>query len=145
MNNDGSTDIVGFGDAGVLVALNNKQGGFNTSYIWTYDFGVDQGWDIKKHLRFLKDMNNDGLRDVVGIGYDNVLVAFNNKQGGFNSACLLTKKFTYNAGWRLPKMPRFLADMDGDGLTDIVGFGPTSVSVYSQGNPTFQCLPMWGD
>ncbi|MBX6358300.1 MAG: VCBS repeat-containing protein, partial [Micromonosporaceae bacterium] len=47
--------------------------------------------------------------------------------------------FAYTAGgWRVEKHPRFLADVNGDGRADIVGFGDGGVWVsLSNGDGTF--------
>ncbi len=48
--------------------------------------------------------------------------------------------FGYAAGgWRVDKHPRFLVDITGDGMADIVGFGDAGVYVaINNGDGTFQ-------
>ena len=48
-------------------------------------------------------------------------------------------RFGYNAGWRVEKHPRFLADLTGNGCADIVGFADDGVWVaINNGDGTFQ-------
>ncbi|PWU48567.1 hypothetical protein DLE60_34100, partial [Micromonospora globispora] len=57
---DGRADIVGFGDAGVYVALSNGDGTFQPPRFVVADFGYDQGWRVEKHPRFLADVTGEG-------------------------------------------------------------------------------------
>src|SRR5262249_7615587 len=77
---EGRADIVGFGDAGVYVALSNGDGSF-TMAAGIAGFGVDQGWRVDQHPRFLADVTGDGRADIVGFGDDGVYVAFSNGDG----------------------------------------------------------------
>ena len=73
---DGRADIVGFGDAGVFVALSNGDGSFAfTPQLALDDFGFDQGWRVENHPRFLADVTGDGRADIVGFGDAGVLVS----------------------------------------------------------------------
>jgi len=60
-----------------------------------------------------------------------VYVALANAAGdGFApSASLWTPAFSYNACWRVDQHPRLLADVNGDGKADAVGFGYAGVYV----------------
>ena len=141
LTGDGRADIVGFGDAGVWVALNNGNGTFQpiTKVIdnFAYDAG---GWRVEKHPRFLADLTGDGRADIVGFGDAGVWVALNNGNGTFQPITKVIDNFAYDAGgWRVEKHPRFLADLTGDGRADIVGFGDAGVWVaLNNGNGTFQ-------
>ena len=77
VNGDGLPDIVGFGNDGVFVSLNNRNG-FSSSTKWISAFGYNAGgWRTEKHLRMMSDVNGDGLPDVVGFGNDGVSTAIN--------------------------------------------------------------------
>jgi FG-GAP-like repeat len=135
----GRADIVGFGDAGVLVAVNNGGGTFRDAFLALKDFGYTAGWRVDKHLRLLGDTNGDGYPDIIGFGDAFVFISRNNQNGTFLPAKGVLNDFCYNAGWRVDKHPRFLADLTGDGRVDIIGFGDAGVyTALNNGNGTFQ-------
>jgi hypothetical protein len=141
LTGDGRADIVGFGDAGVYVSLNNGNGTFQNPVLAVANFGYNAGgWRVEMHPRFLADLTGDGRADVVGFGNAGVWVALNNGNGTFQAPQLVVANFGYNAGgWRVEKHPRFLADLTGDGRADIVGFGDAGVWVsLNNGTGTFQ-------
>jgi hypothetical protein len=73
---DGRADIVGFGRDGVFVALSNGDGSFAfTPQLALEDFGYNQGWRVKNHLRFLADVTGEARADIVGFGDAGVLVS----------------------------------------------------------------------
>ena len=123
VNGDGKADVVGFGYDRVLVALSTGSS-FAPMTQWTTDFSYNaQGWRVQYHPRVLGDVNGDGMDDIVGFGYDRVLVALSNGSG-FASMVQATTDFSYNAqGWRVEYHPRLLGDVNNDGKADIVGFG----------------------
>ena len=142
IRNNGRADIVGFGDAGVLVSLNNGTGSFAPAKLAIADFGYNGGgWRIEKHLRFLGDVYGTGLLDVIGFGEYNVFVGKNNGNGTFNpSKVIVSNNFAYSGGgWRIEKHPRFVSDLTGKGRVDIIGFGNAGVQVaLNNGDGTFQ-------
>ena len=67
MTGDGRLDIVGFGNAGVYVALSNGDGTFQAPQMVVADFGYEAGgWRVNKHPRYLADLTGDGTADIVG-------------------------------------------------------------------------------
>jgi hypothetical protein len=73
---DGKADIVGFGDAGVFVAVSNGDGSFAfTPQLALEDFGFEQGWRVENHLRLLADVTGERRADIVGFGDAGVLVS----------------------------------------------------------------------
>ena len=141
LTGDGRADIVGFGDDGVWVALNNGNGTFQEPQFVVANFGYNAGgWRVENHPRFLADLTGDGCADIVGFGNAGVWVALNNGNGTFQTPQLVVENFGYNAGvWRVERHPRFLADLTGDDRADIVGFGDAGVWVWlslNNGNRT---------
>ncbi|MFI8404972.1 FG-GAP-like repeat-containing protein [Streptomyces sp. NPDC085463] len=129
---DGTTDVVGFGPHGVVVARGLGDGTFEPSKLVLNDFGTAQGWTPRKHLRFLADVTGDGNPDIVGFGDEGVWVAHNRGDGTFEQARLVCRGFGYDddaGAWRVGHHPRFVADVTGDGRVDIVGFGGPGVYV----------------
>jgi hypothetical protein len=141
LTGDGRADIVGFGNAGVWVALNNGDGTFQPPTLAVENFGyVAGGWRVERHPRFLADLTGDGRADIVGFGNAGVWVALNNGDGTFQPPTLAVENLGYDAGsWRVERHPRFLADMTGDGRADLVGFGNAGVWVaLNKGDGTFR-------
>lgn len=86
------------------------------------------GWtDNNTYPRYMVDVNGDGLPDIVGFGPSGVTVALNNGTT-FASPVNWSSEFNPAGGWTDNKtFPRQLVDVNGDGLPDIVGFGPSGV------------------
>lgn len=127
VNGDGRPDVVGFGDAGVWLALAKPTGGFQPPGLVVENFGVNQSWDPAKHVRLLGDINGDHRADIVGFGDAGVWTALANGTGGFTTPGLTLANFGYDQGWRVEKHVRLLADVNGDGRQDLVGFGDDGV------------------
>jgi len=145
VNGDGRADIVGFGDAGVYVALGNGDGTFQPVRFVLPAFGLEAGgWRVDRHPRFLADITGEGRADIVGFGDDGVWVALGNGDGTFQEPRFVLADFGFEAGgWRVDRHPRFLADITGDGRADIVGFGNDGVYVaLSNGDGTFNFQPV---
>ncbi|RXW19942.1 hypothetical protein EST38_g5909 [Candolleomyces aberdarensis] len=140
LTGDGRADIIGFGHAGVYVALNNGDGTFQAPNLVINDFGaVAGGWQVDKHPRFVADVNGDGHGDIVGFGDGGVYVAIGNGDGTFQAPRLVISDFGYQAGgWRVDKHPRFVVDLTGNGAADVIGFGNDAVWVsYNDGKGNF--------
>ncbi|MEP6980645.1 MAG: M6 family metalloprotease domain-containing protein, partial [Nakamurella sp.] len=131
LTGDGCADIVGFGDAGVYVAVNHGDGSFGPVSLAVPNFGyVAGGWRTDRHPRMLADLTGDGCADIVGFGDAGVYVALNNGNGTFGAVTLVVPNFGAVAGgWRTDRHPRMLADLTGNGRADIVGFGDAGVYV----------------
>jgi hypothetical protein len=140
IRNTGRADIVGFGNNGVFVSLNKGDGEFTPPKLALGDFGyIAGGWRMDKHLRFLADINGNGLLDIVGFGDQHVFVAYNNGDGTFQPVKPVLADFCHDHGWRVPDHPRFVADITGDGKLDLVGFADDGVFVaFNNGDGTFQ-------
>ena len=62
---DGKPDIIGFGDAGVYVAMNKGDGTFNPVKMGVVAFGYNQGWRVGKHLRLVGDVHGFGRASII--------------------------------------------------------------------------------
>ncbi|KAJ2925171.1 hypothetical protein H1R20_g11913, partial [Candolleomyces eurysporus] len=142
----GYVDIIGFGDAGVLVSLNNGDGTYAPSRLVLNDFGFNAGgWRVDRHLRFLADVNGDGIPDIVAIGEKHVFVALGNGDGTFAAPrAVMDRSFTRSGwGWEINRHPRTLGDLTGDGSVDIIGFANAGVYVaLNNGDGTFKEGPL---
>jgi hypothetical protein len=125
VNGDGLADIVGFGQAGTLVALGTAGGSFAQPFVAVANFGVNQGWSSDNIFRReLADVNGDGRDDIVGFGTAGVLVSLAQAGGTFGAPTLASTNFNPANGWTSQDgSARTLADVNGDGFADIVGFG----------------------
>ena len=142
IRNIGRADIVGFGNPGVFVSLNNGRGSFAPAKLAVADFGYNLKagkWRIERNLRFLGDVYGTGMLDIIGFGEDNVLIGRNNGDGSFEPGQAVINDMCYSAGWRIEKHLRFVSDLTGNGRVDLIGFGDNGVSVaINNGNGTFQ-------
>jgi hypothetical protein len=115
----------------------NNSGPFSEPHLVFQAFGASPGagsWSTDDHYpRELADVNGDGRADVVGFGEAGVYVALANASGGFDPAQLKLQAFGASPGagsWTSDdRYHRELADVNGDGRADIVGFGEAGVYV----------------
>jgi hypothetical protein len=136
VNGDGKGDAVGFGADGIEVALSGGSS-FGTLSWWSTDFGSNDGYSTyNAYPRAMGDVNGDGLADVVAFASGNLYVALSNG-AGFESAESWSTSFTYSSGWTsFESYPRLVADLNGDGYADIIGFDSateTTHILYSNG------------
>ena len=129
VDGDGREDLVGFGNAGVYVSYAQPDGTFTPAALKVGDFGYNQGWRVDQHPREVTDVNSDGTADVVGFGYSGVHVSTGQLGGEFTAPAKWSDNYGYNRGWRADQHLRTLADVDGDGFEDVVGFGSPGVYV----------------
>lgn len=151
VNGDGKADIVVFGDDGVYVSRSSNDS-FKDQELCVAAYGhADEagGWRVNKHLRLIGDVNGDGKADVVGFGNDGVYVSLSLGGSSFKPPELWVPAYGYSAeagGWRVDIHPRFLADVNGDGKADIVGFGDAGVYVSLASNTSsFEAPVLWAN
>lgn len=126
---DRKADIIGFGNDGVMISLGDGVGGFGNAHLVLANFGAKQGWGAQ-HPRFVVDLTGDGRADIIGFGNGGAWVSLSDGRGGFSAARMVVSgNLGYNQGWRVESHLRVMADVTGDGLPDIVGFGNDGVWV----------------
>jgi len=135
VNGDGKVDIVGFNGTGVWVSLSVGTG-FLAPTLWSGWFGnsADAGhWtSFDQFPRFVKDVNGDGKADIIGFGLAGIYVSLSNGKG-FDLPLLVMfhyGKLAAAGGWNsFERHPRTIGDANGDGNSDIFGFGIAGVHV----------------
>lgn len=139
VDGDCRPDIIGFGRTGTFVSRGTGTG-FLSPTSWIDYYGSDLGagrFRSSRHPRHLVDVNGDGRADVVAFDDDGVLVSLSDG-GRFLSPTRWLDRFGYGqqaGSWRSERHPRFLRDINGDGMSDVCGFGDDGVYVsYSTGH-----------
>jgi hypothetical protein len=129
VNGDGRSDIVGFGQAGVLVSFGLAGGSFSGAGLVLADYGQASGWATDNQFhRELADVNGDGRADIVGFGYAGTLVSLAKADGTFAGPITGVANFGADQGWTSDNIfHRELADINNDGTIDVVGFGQAGV------------------
>ncbi len=133
VNGDGMQDVVAYGETGVYVGLSTSTSFINDDNLWSTGYGYAQGWRVGTNPRFVLDMNGDKKADLVGFGNDGIYVAISTGTA-FNAPAKWTAQFGSSA-WGSADFIRTLADVNGDGFPDAVGFGTDGVYV-ALGDPT---------
>jgi V8-like Glu-specific endopeptidase len=129
----GYYDIIGFGSAGVYVAMGQDPAThsgqpFGQKYLAMADFGTDQGWSNALTPRLVGDVSGDGVLDIVGFGANSTFTAL----GSYNSNGQLIftmdpaatiNDYGFNEGWSESNTVRALANVDGSGSDSLVVSG----------------------
>ena len=95
------------------------------------------------------DINGDELADIIGFGVAGTYIALAEERGGFGVPTLAARAFGASAdagGWaNANQLPRMVADVNGDGLADLIGFGYAGVYVMPGADLVPIILPLSTD
>jgi hypothetical protein len=151
VNGDGWADIVGFGRGGVFVSLaivdysKRHEVKFAAPNFVLPTFGIDQTWESQdRYPRFLADVDGDKRADIIGFGNGAIFVSFSNGVG-FTDPQAFSEYFTSNGGYSWNDLDqngkslygRTVADINGDGRADIVGFYAWGTTVMTSNGRSF--------
>ena len=150
-NGDHVMDIVGIKDRTVYVALGNGNGKgvFGQQQVWMQSFGNPGDNYLSA------DLNGDGNADLMAVTNEHSIQVALSKGTSFDSTTWKTPNYKTLCG-PIPvtsKTPVMVTDVNGDGLTDIVGFCDAVYVTLSNGqgfeatekwNTTF-AGPSWSD
>ena len=95
LTSSGFADIVGFGDAGVWTAISDGRGTFSPANFVLANLGVQQGWRVDRHPRFLANLTSTGFSDIVGFGDAGVWTALSDGHGAFTGEHFVLANFGY--------------------------------------------------
>ncbi|MFC0180210.1 FG-GAP-like repeat-containing protein [Thorsellia kenyensis] len=138
VNGDGKSDLIGF-DTSVSVALSTGSS-FSSTNFWLNNFGSNNGWvSNDASPRLVGDVNGDGKDDIVGFK-DSVWVSTSTGTSFTEPKIWLTDDRLKGRNFL---NPRFLIDVNGDRLDDIVAFGGSFVSVSFSTGTNFLPTTPW--
>ena len=102
-----------------------------TAPLSAYAIGAG-GWTSQdQYPRQVADVNGDGMADIIGFASNGVQVSLATGGGHFASPVLAIQNYATNAGgWSSQdQYPRLMADVNGDGMADIIGFASNGAQV----------------
>jgi|GEM_PF-3747741 len=148
LDGDGLTDIIGFGMFSTEFYYSDGEAAFVARAQHTMaDFSANDGFSASQgNAPVLADVNGDGATDIVGMSGDEIWVGLSTGDG-FAPRVLWTQAFSPGTGadWNPNTAPCRVADVNGDGLPDVVGFRNTDVIVAYSTGVSFTDPVVWDD
>ena len=129
LTGDGKADIVGYGDAGVWVALGNGDGTFRPAHLRAGRLRSRQGLAGRQAPADDRRPQRRPARRPGRLRRRRRVLRANTGDGTFAAPTFVIADLGYDQGWRVDRHPRLAADVTGDGRDDIVGFGDDGVWV----------------
>jgi hypothetical protein len=144
LDNDDCADLLLFAYDGTYARRSLCTGQFAAQWIKIIGaYGYNAGsWRTELHKRWLDDVNNDGLPDIVGLGNTTGTVMLNVSTPGniaFGTGSAWTTDFITDDGWVDTRRggsrdlfnihPRYLADVNNDGYKDLVGYAAAGAAI----------------
>lgn len=149
VNGDGLADIVSFTPSGVCVASAKGNGYFEDGrLVKPMQFTASDYWDHNKNPCYVADVTGDGMADLVGFGNSYMAVLPATGSGNFSNPYTEFYQYTGSAGWNGPQKPTLMADVDGNGTKDVVGFDRNTLKVSlaaQQKETVYQVLDGFGN
>lgn len=159
VNGDGRLDMIGFGASYTEFALSGGLPIADPPIMCLageqYDpdsgcsapasayFSCAAGFDSQNNPRAMADVNGDGLFDIVGFGASNIHVALSRGTAFATQTNWADYLVSGAAGgaWSQTDV-RTLADINGDGLSDVIGFGGTTTQFGISNGSSFDKGPV---
>ena len=148
VNGDGKADIIGRNAEGVHVALSTGLG-FANEELWSQEFSDMKGWGAAEYSSTIRwaDVNGDHKADLIIRSREGIRVALSTGNG-FEQSTLWTNYFSDDSSQQWKKVIGYsgticLADVNGDGLADIVARGDRGIYVSLSTSTSFMQPSIW--
>lgn len=122
----------------------SKGSGFAAPEKWMSQFSAEYEWyNQDTYPRHVADVNGDGKADIIGFASDGVYVALSTGSG-LSTMTKWLAEYGTDAEWSgQDALPRFVADVNGDGKADIVGFAYDGTYVSLSTGSSFEAPACW--
>ena len=155
INRDGRADICARSAEGIWIAYSTGNGFAKKRLAFTqfYKDDADDGWnwstvDRATGIQFA-DVNGDGWADIVGRGIWGIAVALNTGRSGQEFDGVQARWWTIDyanaSNWNAPAYYKSVhfADVNGDGLADVIGRGAEGMWVALSNGSSFKQTTLW--
>lgn len=130
VNGDGKTDLVTRDIGGNFTTYLSNGYTFVSAGVTSFPGHTDAGGWNSGHRYFLMDVNGDGLTDIVARYVSGDFEVFASNGVSFSSAGIFPLGLTDAGGWN-EGVRYFMADMNGDGKTELIARGADgSMRIY---------------